>query len=135
VANDTYCWSLIEKAISRGSDISAPLHSRIQNVTDALRSLGSTEDSSGFLDRFVAASADMNVVRAAASQISQSITTIADLAMAAGIPPAAARRYAADWLATLQGALMLQAFLGETGCFIRTLQRLEDLNRQERHSG
>jgi hypothetical protein len=133
VANDTYCWSLIEDAISRGADVSAPLQTRIKNVIEALQSLASTDDSSEFLQRFVAAIADMDLVRAAAGQISRSITTIADLAMAAGIPPAAAHRYAADWLATLQGALMLQAFLGDTGCFTRTLQRLADLSKQGRH--
>lgn len=73
----------------------------------------------------------MNLVRAATGQMSQSITTIADLAMSAGMPPATARRYAADWIATLQGALMLQAFLGETEGFTRTLLRLTELNKHD----
>jgi hypothetical protein len=135
VANETCCWSLVEQAISKGADVKAPLQKRIQNVIDALRALAGTDDSSDFLERFVAASADMDIVRAAAGKISQSITTIADLAMSAGMPPAAARRYASDWLATLQGALILQAFLGEVGCFSRTLERLAELNRLEKSTG
>lgn len=127
MAEDTCCWGLIEGAISIGADESAPLSARVQRVVYALRALASTKDSPEFLSRFLVISFDTELVRAAASKINNSIATVANIAGTAGMAPSSAQSYATDWVATLQGALVLLAIIGESGPFTRTLQRLLDI--------
>jgi hypothetical protein len=127
VAENTCCWSLIEGAITIGADESAPLHTRIQRVVDSLRALASTGNSPEFLSRFLVISFDTDLIRAAADKINNSIATVATLAVFSGMAPLSAQTYAADWVATLQGSLVLLAFVNEPGPFSRTLQRLLDL--------
>jgi AcrR family transcriptional regulator len=52
------------------------------------------------------------------------ICAIAELALEAGMPGSRARKFAEDWVASLQGSLLLQAATGDTGPFERTLKSL-----------
>jgi len=74
------------------------------------------------------------VIRAAKDHITDSIDIIADLATSAGMPQSAAQTYTADWIAKLQGALMLLASLGDTSFFTRALQNLSELADQAAHT-
>lgn len=52
------------------------------------------------------------------------ISAITGLAADSGMSPARARNFAEDWIARLQGALILQAANGDTGPFRRALNAL-----------
>jgi AcrR family transcriptional regulator len=58
------------------------------------------------------------------------IDGISKLATEAGIPPARARNFGEDWVARLQGALILQAATADAGPFERALKALLDLSKQ-----
>jgi TetR/AcrR family transcriptional regulator, lmrAB and yxaGH operons repressor len=55
------------------------------------------------------------------------IGAIAALAKESGMTPQRARHFAEDWIARLQGSLILQAATGDTGAFERTLAALLQL--------
>ncbi len=59
------------------------------------------------------------------------IEAIEALAVEAGLAPARARHFAEDWVARLQGALILQAANGNTGPFERALDALLALANEE----
>lgn len=59
------------------------------------------------------------------------ISAIAKLAGEAGMSPARARHFAEDWVARLQGALILQAAMGNTGPFERTMSTLLALTKED----
>lgn len=127
MTHETCCWSLIDEAIRTGTDVSIPLQARLQLVADALASTGNSVE---FLNRFLSASANTAAVRVAEDHINHSIARIADLASDAGMAKSSAQAYAADWIAALQGALMMRAFMGQTGPFTRTIQSLLELADQ-----
>jgi len=58
------------------------------------------------------------------------IDGIAKLAAEAGMPPARSRNFGEDWVARLQGALILQAATANTEPFKRALKALLDLTKQ-----
>jgi TetR/AcrR family transcriptional repressor of lmrAB and yxaGH operons len=55
---------------------------------------------------------------------------IETLAKESGMPPVRARHFAEDWIARLQGALILQAATGDAGVFTRALNSLLDLAKE-----
>ncbi len=57
------------------------------------------------------------------------INAIAKLANEGGMSPARAHNFAEDWVAQLQGALILQAATGNRGTFERALHALLDLTK------
>ncbi|MFC5860684.1 TetR/AcrR family transcriptional regulator [Acidicapsa dinghuensis] len=60
------------------------------------------------------------------------IGAIARLAADSGISPARARNFAEDWVARLQGALILQAATGNLGPFDRSMKALLDLTKEKK---
>jgi len=127
MTNETCCWSVIDEAIQRGTDVSTPLEARLQLIVDALASRGNSVE---FLNWFLSTSANCAAIRLAEDHIKHSIARIADLASDAGMATSSAQAYAADWIASLQGALMMRAFMGQTGPFTRTIQSLLELADQ-----
>lgn len=59
------------------------------------------------------------------------IDAIEALARESGMPPVRARHYAEDWIARLQGALILQAANGDAGPYKRTLSALLELSKDD----
>jgi hypothetical protein len=59
------------------------------------------------------------------------IGAIERLAKDAGMPPVRARNFAEDWVAQLQGTLILQAATGNLAPFERTMKTLLDLAKEE----
>jgi hypothetical protein len=128
-AEENYCWSTIEEVLSRGEDSTAPLGERLKRIADGIRSLALAGDPSPFLRRFLDVSVDLDRVRAAAEPIDHSIAIVAELARTAGYNTTAAQTFAFDWVAGLQGGLLLLAFLSEPDGLIRTLDRLLALEK------
>lgn len=58
------------------------------------------------------------------------INAIALLAEESGMPARRATTFAEDWIARLQGALIMQAATGDTGAFERTLEALRALGEK-----
>lgn len=63
------------------------------------------------------------------------IEAIEQLARDSGMPASPARCFAQDWVARLQGALILQAAVGESGPYKRTLDALRELAQDDSPSG
>ena len=59
------------------------------------------------------------------------IEAIDGLAAESGMSPARARSFAEDWVARLQGALILQAATGDTGPFMRAMDALLELAKED----
>jgi TetR/AcrR family transcriptional repressor of lmrAB and yxaGH operons len=59
------------------------------------------------------------------------IEAIAKLASDSGMPPVRAHHFAQDWVARLQGGLLLQAATGDAGAYERTLKALAELGKDE----
>jgi AcrR family transcriptional regulator len=59
------------------------------------------------------------------------IGAIAGLAAESGMSPARARNFAEDWVARLQGALILQAASGDAGAFKRAMNALLELAKED----
>ncbi len=58
------------------------------------------------------------------------IEAIAILAQESGMPPTRAKNFAEDWVAGLQGALILQAATADAGAFIRSMDALMALTKK-----
>ena len=58
------------------------------------------------------------------------IEAIAILAHESGMPPARAKNFAEDWVAGLQGALILQAATADAGAFVRSMDALMALTKK-----
>ncbi|MDE1907458.1 MAG: TetR/AcrR family transcriptional regulator [Rhodospirillales bacterium] len=63
------------------------------------------------------------------------IEAIAALALEAGLPPVQAREFAEDWVARVQGCLLLQAANGNTSAFGRAMDALLMLASAENANG
>ena len=59
------------------------------------------------------------------------VETIDNLAVESGMSPTRARNLAEDWVARLQGALILQAATGDTGPSKRAIAALLDLPKED----
>lgn len=58
------------------------------------------------------------------------IEAIAILAQESGMPPTRAKNFAEDWVAGLQGALILQAATADAGAFVRSMDALTALTKK-----
>jgi AcrR family transcriptional regulator len=58
------------------------------------------------------------------------IEAIAILAHESGMPPTHAKNFAEDWVASVQGALILQAATADAGAFVRSMDALMALTKK-----
>lgn len=127
MADDLYCWRLLHEAICKGEDSSLPVSARTRAAVDALEALILTQRPPDFLTRFLATNADINVIRAARDLVAHSISVVAGIARSTGMTQEEAHDHAYEWIAHLQGALMLLASTDDSRFVSGVLQRLSDL--------
>jgi TetR/AcrR family transcriptional repressor of lmrAB and yxaGH operons len=123
--------ALIDTAILDVAQRPGPLRSRIRKIVGELEQLYLGGRTLCVLGHLAAADVGSAARRSLQQAMEHWIRAIDGLARESGMPPARTRAFAEDWVARLQGALILQAAIGGTGAFERTLVVLLDLAKDK----
>ena len=119
--------AFIQSAIADVARSGEPLHTRIGKISASLDQMYAGGHNACVLGRLAAAD-----IGAAGHQIVRDIfelwaTAIAELARDSGMSPTHARQFAEDWIARLQGSLILHSASGDRKPFERALSALTQL--------
>lgn len=117
----------LQSALADVANAQEPLASRIARIVKAFDQMYDGGRNPCLLGKM--AMADLG---AAGRQLTQDVfelwtAAIASLARSSGMPAARARRFAEDWIARLQGSLILHAANGDRRPFARTMRALTEL--------
>lgn len=123
--------AFIESSIAEVAQSSEPFKERIRKIVASLDKVYASGRNTCVLGRL--ATADIG---ADARQLLQEIFTlwidaVAELARESGMPRTRARHFAEDWMARLQGSLLLQAANGDRGPFERAMTPLFELAKEK----
>jgi TetR/AcrR family transcriptional regulator, lmrAB and yxaGH operons repressor len=122
--------ALIDSAILGVAQGPEPLKVRVRKIVATLEQIYGGGRTSCVLAHL----ATSGIGTAARQSLRQSfehwIDAVFRLATEAGMSPARARHFGEDWVARLQGALILQAATADAGPFERTMKTLLDLTKQ-----
>lgn len=117
----------INSQIFRVAQASESLSVRVRRIISALEHMYSGGRTFCVLGQLATASLGPSARGSLQNSFEQWTLAIAKLAWDGGMTHAQARNFAEDWVARLQGALILQAASGSTGPFKRALKALLDL--------
>lgn len=120
----------IDEAILKAAQAPEPLKLRIRKIVAAFDQMYAGGRTSCVLGQLATASIGTDSRRGLRAAFAQWIKAIAALAIDSGMSSARAREFAEDWVARLQGALILQAAIGDTGPFIRATDALLELAKE-----
>lgn len=123
--------SLIDSAILETAQGADPLKVRIRKIVAALEQFYAGGRTPCVLGQLAASDVGATARQSLQLAFEHWIKAIDGLARESGLPPGRARSFAEDWVARVQGALILQAATGSTGAFERALQALFDLAKDE----
>lgn len=123
--------TLIDTAILDVAQAPGSLRVRVRKIVAALEQLYAGGRTLCVLGQLAAADVGATARQSLQRALEHWIKAIDGLAQEGGMSPARARAFAEDWVARLQGALILQAATGSTGAFERALQALLDLTKDE----
>uniref|UniRef100_A0A7V4XTB7 TetR/AcrR family transcriptional regulator n=1 Tax=Acidobacterium capsulatum TaxID=33075 RepID=A0A7V4XTB7_9BACT len=123
---------LIDRAILEEARREAPLKIKLRKIVAALEQIYSGGRTPCVLGQLATAAIGSTARKHLQAAFAHWITAIAELAREAGMPPSRARKFAEDWVASLQGTLILQAATGDAGPFERALQVLLQIAPRER---
>jgi AcrR family transcriptional regulator len=116
--------SLIDVSLSQVAQSSEPLKARVRKIVAALEQLYSGGRTPCVLGQLATAAIGAKARNNLRDAFEHWINAIAQLAGEAGMSPARSRTFAQDWVANLQGALILHAATGNLGPFERTIKAL-----------
>jgi AcrR family transcriptional regulator len=119
--------ALIDNAILKVARVREPLKVRVRKVVAAFEQMFGGGRTSCVLGQLSNASIGADARQRLRQAFAHWIDAIESLAAESGMSPARARNFAEDWVARLQGALILQAATGDTGPFKRAMDALVDL--------
>jgi AcrR family transcriptional regulator len=122
--------ALIDSAIVEVAQAPEPLKSRLRKIVAALEQLYVGGRTPCVLGQLATAAIGARARQGLREAFAHWIGAIAGLATESGIPPGRARHFAEDWVARLQGALILQAASGDTGPFKRAMNALLELAKE-----
>lgn len=122
--------SVIETRILHAAHTAEPLRIRIGKIASALEQIYSGGRTPCVLGQLATADVGPSAQQSLKSSFAQWTAAIAILARDSGMGEAHARDFAENWVAWLQGALILQAASDSTGAFERALKTLRDLADQ-----
>lgn len=122
--------ALIDDAILRVAQAPEPLKQRLRKVVAAFDQMYAGGRTACVLGQLSTASIGADARRGLRTAFAHWIKAIGGLAVESGMPPARAREFAEDWVARLQGALILQAASGDTGPFTRAMDALLELPKE-----
>lgn len=123
--------ALIDTAILDVAQAPDPLRVRVRKIVAALEQIYVGGRTLCVLGQLAATDVGATARQSLQRALEHWIKAISGLAQEGGMSPARARPFAEDWVARLQGALILQAATGSTGAFERALQTLLDLAKDE----
>jgi AcrR family transcriptional regulator len=116
--------ALIDSAIVNAARAPEPLRLRLRKVVATLEQLYGGGRFSCVLGQLATARIGPQARKSLREAFAHWTEAIAGLAAESGMSPARARSFAEDWIARLQGALILQAANGDTGPFERAMKAL-----------
>lgn len=122
--------ALIDSAIVEVAQSSDPLKARLRRIVASLERLYGGGRTPCVLGQLATASIGTGGRQNLRQAFTHWIGAIAGLAAESGMSPARARHFAEDWVARLQGALILQAASGDTGPFKRAMNALLELAKE-----
>lgn len=116
--------ALIDSALLAVAESRDPLKARLRKIVASLEQLYLGGRTPCVLGQLSTAMLGTDARQSLRTAFAHWITAIAKLAAESGMSPAHARDFAEDWVASVQGALVLQAALGDVGPFKRTMNAL-----------
>lgn len=111
---------------------SESLKVRVRKIVSGLEQIYGGGRSSCIFGQFATASIGPSARESLKQSLKQWVTAITKLARDSGMTEVRAREFAEDWVARLQGALIVQAINGSTSAFERALKTLLDLAKDKR---
>ncbi|KAA6457832.1 TetR/AcrR family transcriptional regulator [Acidobacteria bacterium AB60] len=123
----TRATALIDRTIVEVARGPEPLKTRLRKIVVALAQFYEGGRASCVLGQLATAAIGAPARHGLRLAFAHWIGAIAALAGESGMPPARARAFAEDWVARLQGALILQAASGDTAPFKRAMAALQEL--------
>ncbi len=122
---------LIQNAILAVAEGPEPLKARLRRIVGTLEQIYAGGRAACVLGQLAAAGVGAEGQQHLRGAFAHWIVAIEKLAKEAGMPPVRARNFAEDWVAQLQGTLILQAATGNLAPFERTMKTLLDLAKEE----
>lgn len=124
--------AVIDSQIVQAANASQSLGARVRKIVSALEQMYAGGRTSCILGQLATASIGSSARESLRASFEQWTVAIAKLAQDGGMTKLRARDFAEDWVARLQGALIVQAANGSTGSFERVLNALLDLAKDTR---
>ena len=121
--------AVVEGEILQVAQAPESLKVRVRTIVAALEAMYSGGRTPCVLGQLAVADIGPSARERLRSSFQQWVTAIAKLARDAGLTEVRAREFGEDWVARLQGALIVQAATGSTNAFDRSLKALRDLAR------
>jgi len=125
---------LIDSAILDVAQAPESLKARLRKIATALREMYAGGRTLCVLGQLSSATIGTDARAHLQRSFAHWTRGIEILATDSGLPQARARQFAEDWVARLQGTLILQAATADTGPFERALQALLDLAKKSPES-
>jgi TetR/AcrR family transcriptional repressor of lmrAB and yxaGH operons len=125
----TYAKTFLQSALADVAKSPLPLKERIRKITAALNTLYAGGRNPCVLGRLTVSDMGPGGHRIAREIFALWTEAIAGLAAESGMSPARSRHYAEDWIARLQGSLIIHAANGDCGPFERALASLLELSK------
>jgi TetR/AcrR family transcriptional repressor of lmrAB and yxaGH operons len=122
--------AVVEKEIFSVAQSGEPLITRGKRIASALETIYGGGTTPCILGQLAGANIAPAARQSLLNSFEQWTVAIAKLARDSGMPDSRARSFAEDWIARLQGALLLQAANGTTEPFRRALKALLDLTNR-----
>ena len=119
---------LIDLAILEEARSGMPLKVRLRKIVTSLEQIYSGGRTPCVLGQLATAAIGSTARKHLRQAFEHWIRAVAELAGEAGMPAGRAKKFAEDWVASLQGSLILQAATGDAGPFERALKCLLELD-------
>jgi AcrR family transcriptional regulator len=122
--------AVIDNEIAKVARSSLPLKARLRKVVALLNQIYAGGRAHCVLGQLATSTVRLEATAGLRAAFELWIDAIASLAEESGMPSKRARMFAEDWIARLQGTLILQAATGDTGAFERALDALLELGER-----
>lgn len=123
--------ALIDSEIRIAAQPSGGLKARIRKIAATLDQMYAGGRVPCVLGRLAASSIGTDAKQGLHLAFTHLIEAIEALARESGMSPVKARHFAEDWVARLQGTLILQAAVGDPGPYRRTINTLLELSKED----
>jgi TetR/AcrR family transcriptional regulator, lmrAB and yxaGH operons repressor len=123
--------ALIDREILSAAQSSGTLKARIRKIVAALDRIYAGGRTPCVLGQLATSSIGSAAKQGLHLAFAHWIEAIGTLARESGMSPAKATHFAEDWVARLQGALILQAASGDAGPYKRTMNTLLELSKED----